>query len=533
MQQLQWGSKEQLKSLLIELVNWESLTGTEGEKQFAQKLSDKLFTLDYFTKHPEHLQLLEATKERFSVFALFKTNVTTKTIILMSHYDTVHIEEYGAYKHLATRPEELTEMFEQIKDTFTKEVKQDITSNEYLFGRGVMDMKMGLALHMQLLEKAIVETWPINIILLTVPDEEVNSAGMCTAIPTLNRLKEKHELDIAYFLNSEPSFSQYPNDPNYYIYSGSIGKIMPSALFYGRETHAGEPLNGMTSQFIASFLTRKMEWNNAFTETSFNEKTPLPVTLSQIDLKDDYSTQTSSRTAALYNVFIMKRTAHEVMEIFKQIAEEAAGECNESYQKIITREQAVSIGKVSVIKYAELITYAKNKLTEKKMNQLIEKIQQRTDYDEREKSIRIVDALMLECQELAPAMVLFFAPPYYPAINTSNDLFIKENVQFIQEQALKQFDLTVEQVHYFNGISDLSYVNYDEADESWKDYVQNTPTWGEVYHIPFTDMQQLQAPVLNVGPFGKDAHKVTERLHERNAFVETPWLLEQLMRRML
>ena len=57
----------------------------------------------------------------------------------------------------------------------------DLKSGDYLFGRGTMDMKMGLALHLHLLEIASSEKWPINLMLLTVPDEEVNSAGMRAA----------------------------------------------------------------------------------------------------------------------------------------------------------------------------------------------------------------------------------------------------------------------------------------------------------------------------------------------------------------
>src|SRR5699024_4255018 len=100
-------------------------------------------------------------------------------------------------------------------------------------------------------------------------------------------------LSFSLFLNSEPSFSQKPEDPNYYIYSGSIGKIMPSALFYGVETHAGEPLSGLNAHYISSFLNQRMEFTDAFTETAYDEQTPLPVTLKNYDLKEDYNTQTS------------------------------------------------------------------------------------------------------------------------------------------------------------------------------------------------------------------------------------------------
>ena len=144
---------------------------------------------------------------------------------------------------------------------------------------------MGLALHMQLIEKASVEKWPINLILTTVPDEEVNSAGMRAAVIELVRIREEHDLTYKLFLNSEPSFSQNPTDIKEYIYTGTIGKIMPAALFYGKETHVGEPMKGMTANYISSFLTQRMEWNDLFRETDLGESTPLPVSLQQKDLK--------------------------------------------------------------------------------------------------------------------------------------------------------------------------------------------------------------------------------------------------------
>src|SRR5690625_1382787 len=149
MEKLQWGHKEGLRALLLELVGWDSLTGTEGEKRFAHLLKEKLKNLEYYKTNPEHLQLVGAGKGRFSLTALYQTNQTAKTIVLISHYDTVHVEEYGELRDLAFQPEKLTEFFRERKAEFSEEVQQDIDSENYLFGRGTMDMKMGLALHMQ------------------------------------------------------------------------------------------------------------------------------------------------------------------------------------------------------------------------------------------------------------------------------------------------------------------------------------------------------------------------------------------------
>ena len=43
-------------------------------------------------------------------------------------------------------------------------------------------------------------------------------------------------------------------------------------------------------------------------------------------------------------------------------------------------------------------------------------------------------------------------------------------------------------------------------------------------------MSKLRAPVLNVGPFGKDAHKLTERLHKKSALIELPLLLDTIVK---
>ena len=137
---------------------------------------------------------------------------------------------------------------------------------------------------------------------------------------------------------------------------------MPAALFYGKETHVGEPLKGITANYIASFLTQLMEWNTLFQESDLGEDTPLPVSLQQKDLKLQYSTQTPYRAAALYNVFIMKRSAAEIMDIFEQVAQEAAITCNESYKAVCQREQIEGVGEVKVLRYEKLLSICRGEI---------------------------------------------------------------------------------------------------------------------------------------------------------------------------
>jgi len=526
-----WSTTSELRQLLCELVSWESQTLSEGECVFSHRLKDKLGEVSYFQKHPYYLRSHEVDLGRSFISALYKHPEAVDTIVLISHFDTVQTEEYGALEHLAFHPEELTRKLLDDPSLVPESARKDLQSGDYLFGRGTMDMKMGLALHMQLIEKASIEEWPINLLLVTVPDEEVNSAGMRKAVVELVKLREIYGLEYKLFLNSEPSFSQGPEDLKEYIYSGTIGKIMPAALFYGKETHVGEPLKGMTAPYIASFLTQHMEWNETFRESAFGEHTPLPVSLQLKDLKLQYSTQTPYRAAALYNVFLLKRSAAEVMDLFEQVANEAMEECNEKYQALCDREQIEGIGKVKVLRYEEILHYATIKLGEAEVNRMKQEVFCRDDWDDREKSLRIVDSLMIACQELTPATVLLFAPPYYPAVNSSEHPIVKNAVALLKEE-IKKFELTLDHIHYFNGICDLSFVNYEGNDE-WLSFEKNTPVFGHTYSIPFKEMKQLKAPVLNVGPFGKDAHQKTERLHTSSAFVEMPVLLEKLIKSLI
>lgn len=529
-----WGTPEELRALLCELVGWDSRTLTEGECTFAPKVAEKLRELNYFKDHPDRLELHDAGLGRQAVTALYKHPEATETVVLISHFDTVWTEEFGVLEPLAFRPEELTTklMEPKYKEDLPKDAQVDLESGKYLFGRGTMDMKIGLALHMQLIEKASIEQWPINLVLTTVPDEEVNSAGMRAAVVELVRLREEYGLTYKLFFNSEPSFSMNPTDIDEYVYSGTIGKIMPAALFYGKETHVGEPMKGMTANYIASFLTQRMEWNDKFRETVLGESTPLPVSLQQKDLKLQYSTQTPYRAVALYNVFLMKRTAAEVMDLFEQVATEAMDACNESYRQICEREQVKGVGEVNVLRYEQLLAHAIDKLGAEEVERIKKEVVDNPHWDDREKSLRIVDSLMIQCQELAPATVLLYAPPYYPAINSSNDQLVKDSIELMKKVA-KTFDNTVKQVHYFNGICDLSYVNYEDDSNGWAAFESNTPVWGDTYSIPFKEMSELRAPVLNVGPFGKDAHQRTERLHVDSAFVEMPVMIEALMKSLM
>ena len=150
-----------------------------------------------------------------------------------------------------------------------------------------------------------------------------------------------------------------------------------------------------------------MEFNPDFVEEFYNEKTPLPICLKISDLKENYSTQTSHHSAALYNVFLMRQNATDIMTIFNKTAVAAMAECEKDYKAICKREGVNPIGDIKVLEYCDLLAYAEEKLGIAKVVEIKNVVMADETLDERDMSIQISDQLMLNCQELAPATILF------------------------------------------------------------------------------------------------------------------------------
>src|SRR5699024_11832227 len=111
---MNWNTKEQLEELLCEVVSWESRTGTEGEITFAHKIKNKLMELDYFKKNETQIHFHGAGEGRNAVSALYQHENAKKTITLISHFDTVHTEEFGNLGDMAFDPQALTAKFKEI-----------------------------------------------------------------------------------------------------------------------------------------------------------------------------------------------------------------------------------------------------------------------------------------------------------------------------------------------------------------------------------------------------------------------------------
>ena len=134
---MSWFEADKIKSLLLELVNQPSISGTKQEVTMGKKIHQILSRIDYFKNNPEHLflKIIEGDKHnRNFVSAYLEGNGNSnKTVVLVSHFDIVDVLDYGEYKDLAFKPEELTEKLREFDPN--DPVKYDYA----LFGLGVFE----------------------------------------------------------------------------------------------------------------------------------------------------------------------------------------------------------------------------------------------------------------------------------------------------------------------------------------------------------------------------------------------------------
>ena len=53
------------------------------------------------------------------------------------------------------------------------------------------------------------------------------------------------------------------------------------------------------------------------------------------------------------------------------------------------------------------------------------------------------------------------------------------------------------------------------------------PLYGGFYEIPVEAIEQISMPCMNIGPWGKDFHKLTERVSKEDLYIRTPSIINK------
>jgi arginine utilization protein RocB len=538
--------------LTLEMVRFASVTNSGGEQEFAAFLKNRLAQEAYFQAHPQAVWLEPIPLDPFgrsNVLALVRGQ-GKKTVVLTGHYDVVSVANYGAlepyaFEPLALREQLIADLQQNANSQAEKLALADLESGLFLPGRGILDMKSGLAAGLVALLRFAVQSEQIgNLLFLAVPDEEVQSHGARGAVAQLPRICQDHDLELVAIINLDATSDDGDGHLGQAVYTGSVGKFLVSGYVAGIDTHAGYPYMGINPNFLLSEVVRVLECNPALADVAHGEAAPPPTTLKQTDLKTHYDVTTPGRAFALWNVLTHGKTAQTVLAEFKHHTQAAL----ESAMQTL-RQRAVQWGSRQVqippatlevqsppaalevqsppaalevqpfvLTYAELLEKASSHPNfSERLQAFIARLEPHMDVPSQ--SQRIVDFVWAESGLIGPALVLGFASLHYPAVLLGADNPTWQTISKTLQSAAAELGVSIQERKFFAGISDMSW--FGAAPEFDLGFLgNNTP-------LPSARVQgaPLGLPTINLGPWGRDYHQWLERVHVPYTFEQLPELV--------
>ncbi|TIP21911.1 MAG: M20/M25/M40 family metallo-hydrolase, partial [Mesorhizobium sp.] len=210
-----WNPTKRVREISIRLVEWASETGTPGEAEFAEKLAGLLREIPYFRDHPDHVRLVDSHGSPMtkSVVAVVRRR-GSRTLAMAGHYDVVSVANYRDLAPLAFKPDELlaalmADLESRSLNAAEQRARLDFRTGDFLPGRGLLDMKSGIAAGVAVLE-AFAENPDRrgNLVLVATPDEERGSRGMRSLRDALPAIATEFGLNIAAGINLDATSDQ-------------------------------------------------------------------------------------------------------------------------------------------------------------------------------------------------------------------------------------------------------------------------------------------------------------------------------------
>ncbi|WP_189553175.1 M20/M25/M40 family metallo-hydrolase [Mesorhizobium sp. M8A.F.Ca.ET.021.01.1.1] len=516
----------------IALTERRSVTGTDDEKSFGPWLAKVLGERPPFDRAKIWTIEVEPGDGRHCV-AMLVPGAGRGTVVLTGHYDTVSTRDYGDLEALATQPAKVTPALASslvgVETDQGNLARTDLETGQFLAGRGLLDMKAGLAAGL-----AVCNVFANgggtagNLLFLAVPDEENNSAGARKAVQMLPALEREHDLQILAAINLDAIADDGDGSKGRVIALGTVGKLLPTAFVVGIPTHSGFPLNGLNAATIAAAIAARLEWAAELTETSQMLSATPPSLLSIRDGKAAYDVTTPATAFATFNVLSYRRAPHEVLARFDQLCLEAARGCLEALARRPTDGSASRGGRsISLYRYEAVV----DRLDIEDRSRLAEVTADLARVD-----LPLSEQCRLATQEAwrlsrlsGPAIVTGFGSMPYLATSLSDApgaRRLKTIVKRLATESAALYGTTITCTDYFAGISDMSF--FGEVAADGLDIVgRNTPLWTQGVRWPKTHAL-ANIPTINIGPWGRDYHTPLERLHIGYAFDVLPRVLSDV-----
>lgn len=532
-----------------------SVTGTADEAGFAERFVSLLRASPAFAGRPDdiwtipvpHGPVPHAMDGRACVCALLRGR-GSRTVVLTGHFDTVHVEDYGDLAPLSRSPGKLKPaLAERLRAGASTEAelraRTDLDGPDFLPGRGLLDMKGGLAAGLAALEAAAAEPDRVgNLLFLAVPDEEVNSAGARAAAAVLPELAGRLGLDLAAAINLDAMVDDGDGAQGRAVALGTIGKLLPGALVIGRAVHAANAFRGINACALAGALATEAEWAPELLERTGDEVAAGVTLLGMKDGKRGYDVTTPDRVWMYWNVMTQRRGPAAILAAMETLARRAAEGLREELSRRLEGAAAgTGLPPADLPPDVAVLTFEALRREAEAHRPDAAEILAGTAAEAAARGLDLPEQCRIVAERAwalsgrpGPAIVLCFASmPYLPTSLGDDPAArrLEEAAAGAAAAVAARRGTTIRLLRYFPGISDMSFLG--QADEGSIPVVAaNTPVWGA--GIPWPDGPALGGiPIVNAGPWGRDYHTPLERMHGPYAFDVLPDLVGEIARRVL
>ena len=530
------------RDLAVLLTERPSVTGTADEASFGPWLAAELTQRPEFGTGAQIWTFPVADGDLRHVVAMLIRGGGSGTVVLTGHYDTVTIADYGALASVATQPDALLEALSQKLSTarpgsIEALARDDFKTGNYLPGRGLLDMKGGLAAGLAAIAslRSNPEFRLGNLLFLAVPDEENASAGARAAAVQLAEIALTHDLEIACVINLDAIADDGDGSDGRVVALGTVGKVLPTAFVVGVPVHSGFPLRGINAAVLAAAIVRRLEWAPELTDNgSASPGTPVSL-LSLRDGKSGYDVTTPGTAFATWNVLNHRRDPAVVLDLVEALAREAISECVADLAtraEISGKSDAVLVKGIEVpfLRYVTLLDGVRKNhpFIDRDIDTLARKLHE-SGMSLPDQCHALTADLWTRSGRSGPAVVLGFGSIPYLSTQLGDPAIQAAVIAFADDVPAKH-GVEVRVAEYFAGISDMSFFGESHAG-AFSELARNTPCWSVA--VGLTPSGVAQIPTVNLGPWGRDYHTPLERIETDYSFRILPGLLCDLVERIL
>lgn len=537
-----------VREFALRMTSWRSETGTVGESTFANRLYELLQEIPYFQQNPNDLRLVASHGDPLThnVVALVR-GTGKRTLALAGHFDTVSTDNYHDLKDLSCESLALKDAL--IKDLSARDDRseqeeralQDLLSGDFLPGRGLLDMKSGLAVAVACIEKFAADAdRKGNLMFVSTPDEERESRGMRSMRDAFPSLVDDLGIEIEAGVNLDVTSDQGDGSEGRAVYAGTIGKLLPFALVIGCSSHASYPYEGVSAQAMGAGILARLEGNASLADKDENDVSPPPICLEAKDLRSGYEVTTPERFWIAFNWLYHAMSADELFARFTQEVMIGATEAVEKfsaasaeYSRLVGRSAGATPAKPRIVTFKELKVAAGRAFGDG-----FEAV-----YRTKEQELAHIDNPLVLTRELTewlvsiarvsgPAIVIGFAGLHYPSsrlrMSDRNDRLLFQAIEEARAGLGNDPSRSIVWKPHFQGISDMSFLGLAASGSTIVS--ENTPI-SRLIDLPPANAKSF--PTVNLGPWGREFHQKLERVHAPYAFEVLPGLVMGIARTFL